>query len=271
MQDRTDGLVKKRAPSIDTADDDRLYRAPALEKGLDILELLAVEEKPLTLSAIVQRLGRSTGELFRMIQVLEHRGFVAQGSEGYAITTKLFEMGLERPPVRNLVEIAVPVMRRLSDVVGQSCHLALPSRSDIVVVVRMESREQIGFSVRVGYRQPIHLTTSGITLYAFQPADIRARWESLFHPAPTAAALKAFRAQADAIRKQGHAQIASGFIAGITDISAPVLRGDLAAAALSVPFVKSMGEQMPIDDVTHHVRLSADEIARDLLQNDARI
>ncbi|MDQ2765259.1 MAG: helix-turn-helix domain-containing protein, partial [Pseudomonadota bacterium] len=113
--------MKKIAQPIDSAEDNRLYRAPALEKGLDILELLAIEEKPLTVSAIVQRLGRSTGELFRMIQVLEHRGFVAQDGGGYVLTTRLFELGLKRPPVRNLAEIAMPVMRQLSSKIGQSC------------------------------------------------------------------------------------------------------------------------------------------------------
>ncbi len=264
--------LKKIMPDEDQeGEDERRYRAPALEKGLDILELLAIAERPLNISTIVQRLGRSTGELFRMIQVLEHRGFVAQDSEGFSITTRLFEMGLARPPIRNLVEIAMPVMRQFSARVGQSCHLALPSRSNIVVVARMEAREQIGFSVRVGYRQPLHLTTSGATLYAFQPAEIRAQWEELFDPAPGEAALAAFRAQCDAIRAQGYARIASGFIEGITDISAPVLRGDFAAAALSVPFVKSISEQMPVDEVTDHVRAATEDIARKLLHNDGRV
>ena len=43
------------------------YRAPALEKGLDVLEFLASQSHPMTLSAIVKQLGRSHGELFRMI------------------------------------------------------------------------------------------------------------------------------------------------------------------------------------------------------------
>lgn len=263
--------MKKIAQPINSAEDNRLYRAPALEKGLDILELLAIEEKPLTVSAIVQRLGRSTGELFRMIQVLEHRGFVAQDGGGYVLTTRLFELGLKRPPVRNLAEIAMPVMRQLSSKIGQSCHLTLPSRSDTVAVMRMESSEQIGFSVRIGYRKPLHLTTSGATLYAFQSQEVRSLWESYFSPVPDAAALKAFRALADTIRAQGYAQLPSGIVTGITDIAAPVLRGDLAAAALSVPFVKSLGEQMPIDKVADHLRAAAKEIAGSLLRNDARI
>ncbi len=261
---------KATIPEDDGADD-RRYRAPALEKGLDIMELLATEPIPLNVSAIVQRLGRSTGELFRMIQVLEHRGFVAQGPDGYSLTTKLFEMGLARPSVRNLVEIAIPVMRRLSTEIAQSCHLALPSRGNIVVVARMESREQIGFSVRVGYRQPLHLTASGAVLYTYQPADIRAHWEALFDPAPSRPELDRFRGQSEQIRERGHYRMASGFIAGITDIAAPVMRGELAAAALCVPLVKLMGEQMPVEKVILRVRTAADEISSELLQSDGRV
>ena len=86
------------------------YHAPALEKGLDILELLARETEPLGVPGIVQKLGRSTGELFRMIQVLQHRGYVEQapGNEGYRLTGKLFALGMDQPTVRNLVEIALP-------------------------------------------------------------------------------------------------------------------------------------------------------------------
>lgn len=266
-------MARKGAAATNTDDDDRLYRAPALEKGLDILQLLATEPKPLTVSAIVQRLGRSTGELFRMIQVLEHRGFVAQGGdgEGYSLTTKLFEMGLERPPIRNLVEIAVPVMRRLSNAVGQSCHLVLPSRGHMVAVARMESREQIGFSVRVGYRQPLHLTSSGTVLYAFQPTEVRAQWDALFDPAPTPDELAAFKSAADAARECGYVRRASGFVTGITDLSAPVLRGDLAAAALSMPFVKAIGPHMPVDEVLERLQAAAVEISSELLLSDGRI
>jgi DNA-binding IclR family transcriptional regulator len=263
-------LHKASSPNEYDADD-RLYRAPALEKGLDIMGLLATEPMPLNLSAIVQRLGRSTGELFRMIQVLEHRGFVAQGPDGYSLTTKLFEMGLAQPPVRNLVEIAIPVMRRLSTEIAQSCHLALPSRGDIVVVARMESREHIGFSVRVGYRQPLHLTASGAVLYTYQPKDIRSHWEAMLDPAPSRAELNRFRQQSELIEQYGHYRMASSFVAGITDIAAPVMRGELAAAALCVPLVKLMGQQMPIEEVVPRVRAAAEDISGELLQSDGRV
>ncbi|MEJ8629232.1 hypothetical protein P0F65_04035 [Sphingomonas sp. I4] len=49
------------------------------------------------MSAIVARLSRSTGELFRMIQVLEHRGYVAQGADGYVTDAAAVPSGPEAP------------------------------------------------------------------------------------------------------------------------------------------------------------------------------
>src|SRR5204863_8536607 len=108
------------------AESDSGYRAPALEKGLDVLEMLAAQTEPMTLTAIVKQLGRSHGELFRMVQVLEQRGFIEQepGREGYRLTDRLFSLGMQQPRNATLLEIALPVMRQLAQAVGQSCHLA---------------------------------------------------------------------------------------------------------------------------------------------------
>ena len=94
-------------------ENDSRYRAPALEKGLDVLELLAAQTEPMTLTAIVKQLGRSHGELFRMVQVLEQRGFIEQepGREGYRLTDRLFSLGMQQPRTRILLELALPVMR----------------------------------------------------------------------------------------------------------------------------------------------------------------
>ena len=51
------------------------YRAPALEKGLDILELLAQQEDPLNKKQISESLNRSVNEIFRMLTVLEERQY----------------------------------------------------------------------------------------------------------------------------------------------------------------------------------------------------
>lgn len=249
------------------------YRAPALEKGLDVLELLAIQTEPMTLTAIVKELGRSHGELFRMVQVLEHRGFIQQesGGEGYRLTDRLFSLGMQQPHNRMLLEIALPVMRNLAESAAQSCHLALHSLGDIVVVARIESAELQGFSVRIGYRRPLPKTASGAVLYAFQPDDVRRRWESLFDPPLESDELDAFRAQADSIRARKFTMTPSKFVSGITDISAPVMRGGLASAALTVPYLKKLQPSLSPNETAELVRAAADRISAQLVESDSRI
>lgn len=249
---------------------DSRYRAPALEKGLDILQLLAGESHPIALTDIVKRLGRSTGELFRMIQVLEYRGFIEQvgNTGGYRLTGKLFALGLDQPQVKTLMEIALPVMRRLARNTGQSCHLAVHSNGRIVIVARMESSEQIGFSVRVGYTQAIPLTVSGVILYAFQPEIIRSQWERLWDPPLSKPDLIAFRTRAGEARVRGFECAPSRFVEGITDISAPVLQGELAAAALTSPFVHAKSLTMSEADAALCIKAAAREISGELLHSD---
>jgi len=249
---------------------DPRYRAPALEKGLDILQLLAGELHPIALSDIVQRLGRSTGELFRMMQVLEYRGFIEQvgNTGGYRLTGKLFALGLDQPRVKTLMEIALPVMRQLSRNTGQSCHLAVHSNGRIVVVARMESTEQIGFSVRVGYSQAFPLTASGVILYAFQPEAVRSQWERLLDPPLGKPKLMAFRSRAGEARKRGVEIAPSQFVEGITDISAPIIQGELATAALTVPFVHAKTLTMSEGDTAICIEAAAKEISSELLHSD---
>ena len=255
------------------AEDDRRYKAPALEKGLDILELLATTSVPMTLTQIVNQLGRSHGELFRMVQVLEFRGYIEQdtAADGYLLTDRLFSLGIQRPKTHSLVEVALPVMRQLAQELDQSCHLALHTLGDMVVVARMESSEQLGFSVRVGYRRPMVKSASGAVLYAFQPEDVRRRWEKMFDPPLDDKALTTWRAHADEIRQREVELTPSHFVAGVTDISAPVMRGGIAAAALTVPFLEKLGPQVSKEEAGRRVRAAALSIANQLLESDSRI
>jgi uncharacterized membrane protein len=58
-------------------DESDRYRAPALDKGLDILELLAGVDGGLTQAEIAKKLGRSPNEFYRMLDRLVKRGYVA--------------------------------------------------------------------------------------------------------------------------------------------------------------------------------------------------
>ena len=67
----------ERSAAVEDDEDDR-YRAPALDKGLDILELLAGIDGGLTQAEIAKRLGRSPNEFYRMLDRLVRRGYVTR-------------------------------------------------------------------------------------------------------------------------------------------------------------------------------------------------
>jgi DNA-binding IclR family transcriptional regulator len=244
------------------------YRAPALEKGLDVIELLAAEKSPLNLSAISQRLGRSSGELFRMLQVLEFKGFIttAEHGAGYVLTNKLFALAMAQAPVRSLVETALPIMRKLAQEIGQSAHIAVASEDQIVVITRIERPGDLGFSVRIGYRREIVSATSGLVLFAYQNDETRKLWLKRCKLKGDAA--DEFVSRANVVRARGLHEAASGFVRGITDISAPILRGDIAVAALTIPFVHSNPLVMEMSPAAEYVRTAARQISSDIVHGD---
>ncbi len=244
------------------------YRAPALEKGLDVIELLAAEKSPLNLSAISQRLGRSSGELFRMLQVLEFKGFIttAESGTGYVLTNKLFALAMAQAPVRSLVETALPIMRKLTNDIGQSCHIAVASEDQIVVITRIERPGDLGFSVRIGYRREIVRATSGLVLFAYQNDEVRRNWLKRCRLKGEQA--DSFVERANAVRERGHYEAASDFVRGIVDLSAPILRGDTAVAALTCPFVHSSPLVMEMPQAVESIRAAARQISEEIVHGD---
>lgn len=223
------------------------YQAPALKKGLEILELLAGASDPLIMSDISAALGRSVSEIFRMLQVLEEHGYIARAEDGYRLTNRLFALGMSQPPIRDLASTALPVMQALARQAGQSCHLAVASGAEMVVIIAIEAPGLSGFAVRVGYRRPLHRSNSGRILLAFQPpearaamlADIRATGDQ-WDEAELDARLDA------AVAAQG-AISPSPMLTGITDLSAPILVGGVARAALTMPFVDGAANRTSVE------------------------
>jgi DNA-binding IclR family transcriptional regulator len=243
----------------------RKYSAPALEKGLDILEFLASQGTPQSVRRIAEHLGRSKSEIFRMVSVLLERGYIARddSTEDLVLTNQLFEMGIRTPRVRDLLDVAIPVMRTMTQEMGQSAHLVVLSRGETVVIAAIAGGADMSFTLKLGYRRPLTEASSGRVILAFQRPDVAHRWIEEGRKFIG----KAFdRAELDAslqrIRRQGHEIHASRDVVGITDVACPVRdAGGEAIAALVMPFVNRVGQDRSLDAVLNAVRQAAAEIS----------
>ncbi|WP_341786092.1 IclR family transcriptional regulator [Sphingomonas oligoaromativorans] len=238
------------------------YRAPALQKGLEILEFLAATTVAMPMSDISAALGRSVSEIFRMLQVLEEHGYIARSGEGYRLTNRLFALGMQQPPVRELLTCALPEMHDFAAATGQSCHLAIVSGAEMVVVANVEAPGLLGFAVRMGYRRPLTLSASGHVLLAFQPEAARA---AMLRDIAAAGIESAdLPARLSRVEAAGHVAMASPMLTAITDLSAPVLLHGAAQAALTVPFVDGAGAQVDRAGTTAALIAAAERISQAL-------
>ncbi|MFL1461622.1 IclR family transcriptional regulator [Roseococcus sp. DSY-14] len=226
-----------------------LYAAPALEKGLDILELLSRQEAGLTRRDIAERLGRSVSEVFRMIEVLARRGYIVQDGDSYVMGMMLFALAHEQPPMKRLLKEALPRMDALAKATGQSCHMTMLNGPRQVVVAQVDPPAAMGFAVKIGAVLPLVKSASGRVLLAFHDAEEADRLMLLAEPQATAAERAAMRRTVAKVRAQGFAFMPSKQFSGLVAISCPVfdLRGR-AIAALTVPYVKRLDEPDSVSD-----------------------
>ncbi|MEI5585227.1 MULTISPECIES: IclR family transcriptional regulator [unclassified Agromyces] len=226
------------------------YAAPALDKALDILELLAGEASALTQTEIAERVGRSVSQIYRVLATLERRGYLTRDRSGaYVLSMALFDLAHRHPPLRGLVRLAAGPMRELADAVRQSCNLGIDDAGAVRIVAQAESPADFGYQVRVGARFPLEGTATGAVLRA---------------AAAEGAAGGLAPGEAD--------QLADGYLArpdrlqaGVTDVAVAITdRHRHAIAALTVPYVATSYSSVGLDEVVAAARRTAAEISAQL-------
>ena len=243
------------------------YNAPALEKGLAILEIVSASAQPMKTEDIARAAGRSRNEIYRMLQVLESHGYIERSSfvEGYTTTNKLFTLGMRRAPIENLNEAALPEMRRLSDELGLSVRLVVPSGDQIVFIAGVETTDSFSLFVHLGYHRPVVLASSGRLLFAFQTPERQRSWlAELRRSAPPGADFDSFLADAKKARRDGWLIRRSVTVEGVIDICAPIWTATSVgcAADLLVPLIRIVGQEHRAEDVARTTRAAADRITQ---------
>ncbi|MDD7970884.1 IclR family transcriptional regulator [Roseinatronobacter alkalisoli] len=226
------------------------YTAPALEKGLDILELLSTEDAGLMQTDIARQLNRSVSEIFRMLVVLQARGYVAQNPETdrYMLTTRLFEIAHRTPLIKRLTALSGPVMQGLARDVNQSVHLVVISGDVVLVVGQVDSPGNNIMSVRLGARIEMWRASSGRVIMAHLPEE--ALTDALARvPLPAELNEATLRRDLARIRETGHEVRDSFIVRGVVNISAPVIdHTGWAIAAMTVPYIERFQDTVTFEE-----------------------
>ncbi|MGP1613795.1 MAG: IclR family transcriptional regulator [Pollutimonas bauzanensis] len=241
------------------------YAAPALEKGLDILEALSESTEGYTLNELCQALGRNVNEIFRMTVTLQRRGYIqADQNDRYTLTLKMFRLAHRQQPIKSLVGAALPLLHELAERSRQSCHLSIFQNGRVVVIAQVDGPERWSFGLKMGVVMGLTDTSSGHVLLAYQDeiertrmlsSHIRVEGELYMDPGQLFALLKEVRAK-------GYASMPSIQIQGVTNIAFPIRGiGGRVVAAINIPHIARI-DGTPRPDIEQIKEIMANICAR---------
>lgn len=237
------------------------YSAPALEKGLEILEFLSAQQNGQSMQHIADGVGRSRNEIFRMMIVLEESGYVErQDSDSFILSDKLYQLGLRRPANKRLTDVALPLMDEFAANQPFCCYLSVTSDAESVVIAKSDSLIPLGLTVTIGHRRPLDQTAEGICLMSFMPEVRRlAILDKLGIDDRNSVDLDP---QFQKCRVASASVRPSDLVPSVTNIAVPIFGsiGKNAMAALCVPFMELRRDGVSLEATVNSLRKTADQI-----------
>ncbi|MEX2104502.1 MAG: IclR family transcriptional regulator [Bacilli bacterium] len=241
------------------------YRAPGLEKGLDILEALSEAMIPQSLTNLSRTLNRSSSELFRMVDCLEKRGYIVkeEDSGNYMLSLKLFQLAHTHTPMEQLKRAASRPMRELAQHIQESCHLSVLYQGKLIVLSQEESPKKLRLSIEVGGQFSAIHTVSGRILLSHLPLEE----QRLFlesdedYLAMNKVDQHKIQLKLEEIRERGYATAENESLLGIRDFAVIVGNPPVEpVAALAVSFLQTANSKQQGEGVLAALRNSAKSI-----------
>jgi DNA-binding IclR family transcriptional regulator len=137
-------------------DPKKTAHAPAVERALDVIELLAASEKELALSEIVKRSDIPRQSLIRILNTLCDRGIVDRAEQRgfYCLGMKLLYLGNSLQDNIKLRSVAMPLMQELEEKTHKTVELSTLDQDQLVLIEQIEGTEGIRLYTRIGSAYP---------------------------------------------------------------------------------------------------------------------
>lgn len=211
----------------------------ALERGLVVLLALCQGPERMTLTQVAEAVGLTRGTARRFLLTLQTLHYVDGDGKYFWPTPKVLQFSNAYLASNSLAEAARPVIRRLTETLGESSSMATLDGSDVVYIARVETHRIFSSGLDVGSRLPAFCSSLGrVLLSGMSDAELDAFLASAPMAAMTPRTItdpKRLAARIREIRKAGYAVIDGEVELGVRSIAVPVLdRSGRIIAALNV-------------------------------------
>lgn len=165
------------------------YMIQSVSHALDVLEELAGAYE-IGVTELSKRLKLHKNNVFRLLATLELRGYVEQNkeSEDYRLGVKALQLGQAYLKQSTLVAKAMPILKELSEQIGETVSLAVLHNAQVQYPISFESKRPVKVNSRVAVSFPAKMNASGRLLTAQLPDAVLS--EILAANTPQDAAIK---------------------------------------------------------------------------------
>lgn len=246
--DAVQAAVSSRSSTAATGDE----KIPNNIRMLRILEVLAAAGSALSATEINAAIGLPKPTIHRLCQTLEREGFLvrAPGSQRYETAPRLLRIAAGVLNSNRLRIARHRALAKLSETIGETCNIALPSESGMLYLDRVETQWPLRVQLPTGSTVPFHCTASGkLYLSSLEPMQCKRLLDSLLLPPATrhnVTKRPALDAELERIRQQGYSVDEEEFVEGMVAIAVPILdaRGSLTATlSFHAPTQRMSAEQ----------------------------
>ena len=209
------------------AKEPREYSAPAVDRTLDLLELMAKSSKPYGATELSRALKIPLNSVFRILKRLTEREYTVQdpGTGGYQLGTKIFSLGMGLYTRNELRQRARPHLEWLCKETEETVQMSVPRGERLLVLDTVSPEVEFYLRVVPGSLVYYHPSAFGKAILAFEDEGrvmeiLPPRMASLTPKTITLRTelLKSF----DEIRRTGLAYDDEEYTTGILCIGAPV-------------------------------------------------
>lgn len=241
----------------------------AVERALAMLEAVAHTSEGLSNAEISRKLGIPKSSASYILRTLETHGYLTRDGESakYRVGLKILSLSRGALGGLDIRTIALPVMRRLMQHTGLTCHLAVLDGAEAVYVEKVEPEGFIRMDTWVGRRMRVHATSVGKAIVAYLPPE---ELEQIVKKAgmerrtpKTITSLPRLLKELEKVRAQGFAVDDEENNLGARCVAAPIFdeRGEIiASVGLSGPTQQVSPQTMPrilesLKDAARHISM----------------
>jgi IclR family transcriptional regulator, KDG regulon repressor len=242
-------------------------RLSSVATAIALLKAFSEDEVDIGVSTLARRLGIAKSTVHRLATTLVSEGMLEQNPENgkYRLGIALFGLGAL---VRRRMDVsteAKPYLFDLRETTGETVHLAILDRTEIMYVYNLESMQAIRMRSDIGVRKPAYCTAEGLAMLAFHPPgvidEIVARGLKPRTP-KTNTDPEAFRRALAGVRERGYAIEDEESEAGMRSLAAPIRNGagEVAGAVGVAGPVQRLPDEV-LASFAPHVLKTADAIS----------